>query len=301
MLNKHFIIPFLLAYLVTACTPAEPEPETFPFIIFKTGSGFIKDGSAVPPGGTVKIGISATGGGAAITNLVVRREADGVVTTETDRGMYIVSGGLDTTLIYTRGYANAERWKIFIMNSLRDTATATMTVLKGAGSAWGEISYYPSVVLGMQSNVTHPCYLDLTSGTAYTKAGVAGHEAAIDLSVFWYLTSGISSPTLTCPSYPSALTWFPEYSSWTVRNQTLYDYYSSDNDLVSETQFASAKNDSLLVTAYRSQTVSGLSKFAYSGKIVPFRTSAGRYGLLKVIRADERADGTVEVAIKIQK
>jgi len=301
MQNKATIILFFLVSLVTACTPMEPEPETFPFIIFKTGSGFIADGSSVPPGGTVKIGISATGGGAAITNLVVKREADGVVSTEADRGMYIVSGGLDTTLIYTRGYANTERWKIFIMNSLRDTATATLTVLKGSGSAWGEINYYPSVVLGMQSNVTHPCYLDLASGTAYTKVNVTGNEAAVDLSVFWYLTSGISSPTLTCPSYLSALTWFPEYSSWPVRNQTLYDYYSSDNDLVSETHFAAAENDSLLVTAYRSQTVSGQSKFAYTGKIVPFRTSSGRYGLLKVIRADERADGTMEVAIKIQK
>lgn len=301
MPDRTFIILFLLASLFTACTPMEPEPETFPFIIFKTGSGFIADGSAVAPGGTVKIGISATGGGAAITNLVVKREADGVVTTETDRGLYILSGGLDTTLIYTRGYANTERWEILIMNSLRDTATASLTVLKGAGSAWGEISYYPSVVLGMQSNVTHPCYLDLTTGIAYTKVSVTGNEPAVDLSVFWYLTSGISSPTLTCPSYPSALTWFPEYSSWSVKNQTLYDYYSSDNDLVSDAHFASAENDSLLVTAYRSQTVSGQSKFAYTGKIVPFRTSDGSYGLLKVIRADERADGTVEVAIKIQK
>lgn len=301
MPDRTCIILFLLASLITACTPMEPEPETFPFIIFKTGSGFITDGSAVPPGGTVKIGISATGGGAAITNLVVKRDADGVVTTETDRGLYIMSGGLDTTLIYTRGYANTERWKIFIMNSLRDTATASIMILKGAGSAWGEISYYPSVVLGMQANVTHPCFLDLASGNAYTKVTVTGNEAAVDLSVFWYLTSGISSPTLTCPSYPAALNWFPDYSSWPVRNQTLYDYYSSDNDLVSEAQFVSAENDSLLVTAYRSQTVSGQSKFAYTGKIVPFRTSSGRYGLLKVIRADERADGTVEVAIKIQK
>ena len=301
MSNKTSIILFFLASLVTACTPMEPEPETFPFIIFKTGSGFIADGSAVPPGGTLKIGISATGGGGAITNLVVKREADGVVTTETDRGMYIVSGGLDTTLIYTRGYANKERWEIFIMNSLRDTATATITVLKGAGTAWGDINYYPSVVLGMQSNETHPCFLDLDSGVAYTRVSVTGNEPTVDLSVFWYLTSGTSSPTLTCPSYPSALTYFPEYSSWTVRNQTLYDYYTSDNDLVSEAQFTAAENDSLLVTAYRSQSVSGLSKYAYTGKIVPFRTSEGRYGLLKVIRADERADGTMEVAIKIQK
>lgn len=301
MSNRVFLFLFLLASFIAGCTPIDPEPGTFPFIIFRTGAGFISDGASVPPGTAMHFGITATGGGGAITNLVVRRQADGVTTTEADLGLYISHGGLDTNLIYIRSYAVIEKWEFFVMNSYRDTATFSMTVLKGAGSAWGEINYYPSVILGMQSNATFPHYLDLNAGVAYNSSSVTDNGSSVDMAVFWYLTSGNSSPTLTCPGYNSALTYYPEFASWTVRNQTLYDYYTSDNNLITEAQFSKAENDSLLVTAYRSQTVSGQSKFAYTGKIVPFRISDGRYGLLKVIRADERADGTVEVAIKIQK
>jgi len=293
------VLPLL--FLVSSCTPVEPEPDTNPFLIFKTGSGFLTNGTAIAPGGTLKFGISGTGGGAAITNLVVKRIADGVTTTLTDKGMWKPVGGIDTTLVFARGYAEVERWIFFIMNAYRDTASISMTILKGTGSAWGEINYYHSVTLGMQSNAIYPHYLDLTTGLAYDQSSVTGNESVIDMAVFYYLSSGKSSPTLTCPYYNSAITYYPEFEDWPIRNQTLYDYYSSDYDLVSASEFDRAENDSLLVSAYRSQSVSGQSKFAYTGKIVPFRTSDGKYGMLKVIRADEQTDGSMELAIKIQK
>jgi hypothetical protein len=215
--------------------------------------------------------------------------------------MYISYGGLDTTLTYTRGYGQAEKWVFSVMNSHRDTASASLTVLRGAGSAWGEINYHPSIRIGLQENSSLPHFVDLHSGTAWDAAGVAGYEAEVDMAAFWYLTSGTSSPTLTCPAYSSALTYYPLFGSWSVKNQTMYDYYTSDNDLVTPAQFELADNDSLLVNAYRPGSVSGQSKFAYTGKVVPFRTADGRYGLLRVIRADETPSGEMEIAVKIQK
>jgi hypothetical protein len=91
------------------------------------------------------------------------------------------------------------------------------------------------------------------------------------------------------------------FGSWGVRNQTLYDYYTSDNNLVTVAKFDEAANDSLLVNAYRPGSVSGQSKFAFTGKVVPFRTADGKYGLIKVIHADETPSGEMEIAIKIQK
>jgi len=290
----------LLPLLVLAgCTPE--EPETTPLVLLKGGGTYTADGSAVAPGGTLRFGLSVSGGGGAITNLVVRRISDGVAVTEADRGMYISYGGLDTTLTYTRGYGQAEKWVFSVMNSHRDTASASLTVLRGAGSAWGEINYHPSIRIGLQENSSLPHFVDLHSGTAWDAAGVAGHEAEVDMAAFWYLTSGTSSPTLTCPAYSSALTYYPLFGSWSVKNQTMYDYYTSDNDLVTPAQFELAANDSLLVNAYRPGSVSGQSKFAYTGKVVPFRTADGKYGLLRVIRADETPSGEMEIAVKIQK
>ena len=290
----------LLPLLVLAgCTPE--EPETTPLVLLKGGGTYTADGSAVAPGGTLRFGLSVSGGGGAITNLVVRRISDGVAVTEADRGMYISYGGLDTTLTYTRGYGQAEKWVFSVMNSHRDTASASLTVLRGAGSAWGEIYYHHSIRIGLQENSSLPHFVDLHSGTAWDAAGVAGHEAEVDMAAFWYLTSGTSSPTLTCPAYSSALTYYPLFGSWSVKNQTMYDYYTSDNDLVTPAQFELADNDSLLVNAYRPGSVSGQSKFAYTGKVVPFRTADGKYGLLRVIRADETPSGEMEIAVKIQK
>lgn len=290
----------LLPLLVLAgCTPE--EPETTPLVLLKVGGTYTADGSAVAPGGTLRFGLSVSGGGGAITNLVVRRFSDGVAVTEADRGMYISYGGLDTTLTYTRGYGQVEKWVFSVMNSHRDTATASLTVMKGAGSAWGEISYHSSIRIGLQENSSLPHFVDFHSGIAWDAAGVEGHEAEVDMAAFWYLTSGTSSPTLTCPAYSSALTYYPLFGLWSVKNQTMYDYYTSDNDLVTPAQFELADNDSLLVNAYRPGSVSGQSKFAYTGKVVPFRTADGRYGLLRVIRADETPAGEMEIAVKIQK
>jgi hypothetical protein len=289
----------LLVLVFNGC--GTDEPETTPLILLKSGDSFTADGTAVAPGGTLRFGLSVSGGGGAITNLVVRRVSDGVAVTEADKGMYISYGGLDTTLTYTRGYGQVERWVFSVMNSFRDTASVSLTVLKGAGSAWGEITYHPSIRIGLQDNNSLPHFADLHSGVAWDAAGVAGHEAEVDMAAFWYLTSGNSSPTLTCPAYSSALTYYPLFGSWSVKNQTMYDYYTSDNNLVTAAQFDLAANDSLLVNAYRPGSVSGQSKYAYTGKVVPFRTANGKYGLIKVIRADETPSGEMEIAVKIQK
>ena len=299
MLLRITATVLLLVVALAGCTPQ--EPETTPLVLLKGGGTYTADGSAVAPGGTLRFGLSVSGGGGAITNLVVRRISDGGAVTEADSGMYISYGGLDTTLTYTRGYGQAEKWVFSVMNSHRDTASASLTVLRGAGSAWGEINYHPSIRIGLQENSSLPHFVDLHSGTAWDAAGVAGYEAEVDMAAFWYLTSGTSSPTLTCPAYSSALTYYPLFGSWSVKNQTMYDYYTSDNNLVTPAQFELATNDSLLVNAYRPGSVSGQSKFAYSGKVVPFRTADGRYGLLRVIRADETPAGEMEIAVKIQK
>jgi hypothetical protein len=299
MLLRLKAAAFLVLLVLVRCTPE--EQGTTPLVLLKGGSTYTADGSAVSPGGILRFGLSVSGGGGAITNLVVRRISDGVTVTEADRGMFISYGGLDTTLTYTRGYGQVEKWVFSVMNSHRDTASVSMTVMKGAGSAWSEISYHPSIRIGLQENSSLPHFVDFHTGTAYDAAGVSGHEAEVDMAAFWYLTSGTSSPTLTCPAYSSALTYYPLFGSWSVKNQTMYDYYTSDNNLVTPAQFELAANDSLLVNAYRPGSVSGQSKFAYAGKVVPFRTADGRYGLLRVISADETPAGEMEIAIKIQK
>jgi hypothetical protein len=274
------------------------DSETHPFITFKTGAGLMTDGAYVSPGGLMQFGLIATGGGGVITDLVITRISDGVPVVELDRGMYISVGGLDTTVSFYRGYGNVERWRFFIMNSERDTASVSMVVYKGEGSAYGDINYYPSITLGYQENTEYPQFLDVNTGVSYSLTTVTGNEPLVDLVMLWHTSA---YPTLSCPGYNATQSYYPIFASWTTRNLTTYDYYTSDENLISTDQFDTAENDSLLVAGYKPTLVSGFSKYAYTGKVVPFKTTEGKYGMVKIIRAGEGKDGTAEVAIKIQK
>jgi len=299
---KVYKLFIFLAILLTAISCSEENlSETDPFILLKSGDEFNQSGDYVPIGGQLKFGISAVGDGAAITNLTVQRITDNRTITELDKGMFIQKGGLDTTVTFVKGAADIEKWKFSIMNDHRDTASTTTVIFKGEGSAYGPIDFFPSLTIGYQNSTGLPNYVDLNAGLAYDNSSVSGKESTIDLISYYYISSRKSSPTLSCPSYENARFHFPIISDWDVQNSTLYDYFTCDNDVVSETQFNASQNDSLMVNAYTPNSVSGTCKYCYTGKIIPFKTIEGKYGIIKVIRADENETGSIEIAIKIQK
>ena len=299
--TRKFPILFLAFLLLTLTFCSEEETtDQYPFILLDTGDEFTGEGDRVPVGGQLKFGISAVGGGSAITNLRVKRITEDGAVVELDKGIYIPSGGLDTILLYTKGSAEEETWNFFIMNENRDTSAVFIDIFLGDGSAYGPILYFPSITLGYPTNSGYPYFLDLDSGHVFSQTDVTGSEQEVDLAAFFYFTSGKSSPTLTCPAYPSAQTYYPEFAAWPARNSTLYDYKTTDNNLVSPEQFDEARNDSLLVAGYKPQNTSGLCKFCFTGKVIPFKTAGGKYGMVKVIRADEQAGGSMEIAVKIQ-
>jgi len=274
-----------------------------PVITFKTGS-YTQNEQEIPLGGKLLFGITASSPGAIITNLRIQRISDGNLITEMDKGMYLDNGELDFEYYANKSSADQEIWTFFVMNSNRDTATVSLIVNLTEGSAWSEINHYPSLLIGMQANTELPGFVDLHTGNVYTKSNVSGHEADIDIAAFVYTTSGILSPTLCCPGYTGSTSitgFYPEIASWPVRNSIAYDYYSSDNNLVDAGEFDQAMNDSLLVTSFKPDKVSGLCKYCTAGRIIPCRTQDGKYGLIKVHYADLTETGYMELEIKIQK
>lgn len=297
----HFAVAFLfLLSIVTASCSDEETTDQLPFILLKQGADYTVDGARVPVGGQMKFGLSVVGGGAPITYLRIKRITEVAAVSELDKGIYVATGGIDTSLVFVKSGAEQETWNFFMMNENRDTAYINTTVFLGDGSAYGDIFYYQSITLAYPENDQYPHFLDLNSGAAYGQDNVSGHEQDIDLAAFFYLTSGKNSPTLTCPGYTSAQTYYPVFADWSVKNTTSYDYKTTDNNLVSTEQFDAAQNDSLLVAGYNPQYVSGLCKFCYTGKVIPFKTSGGKYGMVKVIKADEQNGGSMEIAVKIQ-
>jgi hypothetical protein len=302
MKQPLWIILMVIAAGLLSCSKEDPRPANLPILVLKTGD-FTADGALIPVGGKISFGITASTGDAPLTLLRVQRNIGGKKITELDKGFFIEKEGLDYTFNSVKSSAEVEYWSIMVMNANRDSAMITRTVYLGEGSAYGPVQHYTGVRVGMQNNLEYPQFLDLHSGTAYTASTVTCNEALIDFVGFVYLTGGVMSPTLCCPAYTgssSVTGFYPAIGAWAVRNSTLYDYYSSDNNLVDPAYFDAAQTDSLLVESYRPGNVSGLSKFAYTGKIIPFKTNDGKYGLMKVIHSDQVPEGYMELEIKIQ-
>jgi hypothetical protein len=298
---KVYRLFFMLSFIVSFFSCSEEElSDTNPFILLKTDNEFTQNEARVPVGAQMKFGISAIGDGAVITNLTIQRITDTKTITELDQGMYVTSGGLDTTVTFIKSGSEQETWTFSIMNDHRDVSSTSLIVYKGEGSAYGDINYFPSITIGYQDNTSLPFYVDLHTGNTYDNTTVSGNEATVDLVSYYYLSSGTSSPTLSCPSYETARTFHTAMNSWSVKNSVLYDYQTTDNDLISIEEFDAAQNDSLLVNGYLPSSTSGTCKFCYTDKIIPFKTGDGKYGLIKVIRADEIETGSMEIAVKIQ-
>ncbi len=288
-----FIFP-----LIISCEKEETN-NTPPTIEFQDGD-YTQHGDHVPIGGNLKFGITATRGGAPLTNLRVQRITDGAAITELELGLFIEEEVYTHTITAVKSSAQEEEWKFMVMNANRDTAYITRTVYLGEGSAYGPIKHFPSIKIGMQDNSEHPHYLNLNTGETFNNETVAGNEATVDLLGFVYLTGGIMSPTLSCPNYSSVPEHYPSVTNWPDKSSTMYDYNAVDNDLVDPDEFEAATNDSLLVNSYSPGSVSGNCKYCFTGKIIPFRTQEGKYGLIRVIHADEVSEGYMELEIKIQ-
>lgn len=295
-----FVLSLLAGHaLFWSC--AKDEAISHANLILKTGVTYTLNGASIPVGGKISIGVMASGAGVPLTNIRIDRLSGSDTLTQLDRGIYAGNEGLDADFTFSKDTSATELWRIMVMNSDRDTAIKTLLVLRGSGTAYSPINYFSSIKFGLQGNNAIGHFVDVNTGNVFDANSVAGHESEIDVIAYYYITSGLPSPTFTCPGYTAAIGYYPQMSGWPVKNSILYDYQTSDNNLVTTDQFDSALNDSLLVSAYKPDKVSGNCKYGYTGKVIPFKTQEGKYGMIKVLQADEREDGTMEIAVKIQK
>jgi hypothetical protein len=58
-------------------------------------------------------------------------------------------------------------------------------------------------------------------------------------------------------------------------------------------------NHLVKICGYRIPVV--IEQGGYTGKVVPFKTQEGKYGLVKVVHADQKDDGSIQISIKVQK
>lgn len=301
------IISVFSFFIINGCKKKETDKP--PTISFKTGATYTQNGAVVMVGRRLFFGIHAEGISEVITNFTVKKVLDnGTVVTMMDTGMY--ASTLDRNLIFYQNVEDKATWQFTVMDRNHMSAQISMVVNKDPNSTFGGIYYYPSIKMGYQNNTTYGHFMNPTTGTVYMADSATAHPNLMDILIYYIddaNSNNLPSPVLSSPgemdqSSTEAETFYPYIANWTPRNYTLWDisFDNGNNVPLTSSDFYSAQNDSLLIVSYHS--VWGKKKFRWgtAGKIVPFQTTAGKFGLVNIVRADSSDTGIMELAIKIQ-
>jgi hypothetical protein len=226
---------------------------------------------------------------------VIKITKNGTTTTLVDEGHNDAT--LDITKELQLSQGDSLYWNITVMNKDRQSATVTFFT-RDTTRSYGEICAYSGIRLGMQ-NSTIGSYFDPFTGTVYTAADATANQSNVHILTYYYLSSGVPSFTFSSAGDSDAPTYQSAMADWGVKNYTDWDYLT----VVSTAAFDACTNDSLLVASFHSgpNISSRKYKWANSGKVIPFKTTNNKAGLIKVNAINGAESGYVDFDIKIQK
>ena len=305
-MKKYFFlistILILFAFIFNGCKKDE-ELKYPPTISFKTGTGYTQDGAIVQVGHKLFFGIHAEGISEVITNFTIKKVLDnGTIMTVMDTGLY--SSTLDINETFYQNVEDKATWTFSVMDRNHMSAQITMVVYKDPNSTFGGIFYYPSITLGFQHNTSYGHFLDPSTGIVYMNDSATANQSKVNILCYYDTITIPNTPVLSSAGEmdnfsTDAQTYYPCIVGWTTRNYTKWDI-SVDTSPIPIDAFNAAQNDSLLLVSYHEVWGKKKFKYATTGKIIPFKTAAGKLGLIRVIYADGTDSGKMNIAIKIQ-
>jgi hypothetical protein len=280
--------------VIVLCSCNKDSNESLPTLNLKTNAGYTINNSYLS-NHIVKFGIIATGKDANITNLIIKCSGKNFTKTIVDEGSN--TGLLDIDKSFANVWGDSLQWTITVMDHNRNFTTLNL-VTYDTSKTFAPIYSYTNIEMGMQNNTTIPQLLNAVNGTLYTLTQGQQSPQLIDVLCYYYVTSGLPSYTFSSVGDMDAPTYYSIISSFNPKNYTDWDYATQITPLA----FDNCNNDSLLVASFHAGA--GFSsrkyKFADAGKVVPFKTAAGKIGLIKVLSVSGNEVGKIVFDLKIQ-
>ena len=168
-------------------------------------------------------------------------------------------------------------------------------------TTYGSISTYSAKLLGGQNNATLGSFFASDSGVVVSSSAAgasASVQGRIDL-VYFYGTSNQASIGAPNDSVVAiAHNGSTSLSTWTVKNAT--KFYATT---LSPSTFTASANDSLIKTIDATSYSASLVNMLTVGKVVAFKTAAGKFGLFHVsaIGGTTGSDRSITIDVKVQK
>ncbi len=294
--NKIILISLaVFINMIFLCSCNKDNNESLPILNLKTNASYTINNCYLS-NHLVKFGIIATGKDANITNLVIKCTGKNITKTIVDEGSN--TGLLEIDKTFTNVWGDSLQWTITVMDHNRNFATLSL-VTYDTTKTYAPIHSYTNIEMGMQNNTTLPQLLNAVTGTPYTLTQGQQSPQLVDILCYYYFaTPSQPSYTFSSAGDMDAPTYYSIISSFNPRNYTDWDY----STLVTPLAFDNCNSDSLLVASFHSGA--GFSsrkyKFADVGKVVPFKTAAGKIGLIKVLSVSGNEAGKIVFDLKIQ-
>lgn len=306
-MNSHFvkslIITLFLFVIIVMVSCNKDDDHKPPTISFKMGSKYTFDGETVMVGNQLIFGIQANGVDANITNFTIKKSlTDGNSVVMMDTALN--NGSLSIDKIFYQSVEEQVNWIFTVMDKNRLSSSISLTVYKDPDSEFGDIYYYPSITMGYQNNSEYGHFLNPFTGKVYFEDSATILQDNMHILVYYIVDQDLPSPVFSSPGEmdnfsEEALLFYPYIANWQTRKFTHWDI-SVDDEPISVEDFDEAENDSLLIVSYHEVWGKKKFKWATNGRVIPFRTANGKFGLVKVINAEHSESGKIEFAIKIQ-
>jgi hypothetical protein len=293
-----------LIMIVSACTREEtPDP---PFIELVSGTEMTTDSAVLMTGQAIRFHIRATAIEEPLTNLTIKMWYNGTSRSMLDTGIY--ENSFSWKKVFYQGIEDTAYWEITVMDKNRLKNSTGIMIFKDPDSQFSAIRYYSPVTLGFQQNTETGHFFDTRNGRVFDSDSAQLFQNLIDVLCYFKYSEdngvNLPSPTFSSPGESAnpgdelyAL-FYPELTGWETRNYTKWDI-RADNG-ISESDFNSAWNDSLLIVSYDDVWGKKKYKWALPGLFIPFQTSLGRKGIVHIIDADMIESGSITFEMKVQ-
>jgi hypothetical protein len=279
----------ILYLLVNSCIkPALSEIE--PVIHFKIEAHYIFADTSLSPGTQYKVGIIASSAnGENLTNLIVE-----------SNGVRVFDKGYNQSDIYedillTKNLDETEKLSFIIRNKARKADTLRL-VISRLQITYSPILKFNNIILGAQDNLTIGNYFSFQNAQLYTQAEAYINQELIDI-LYYYDASGDAN-TLASPgaNLSGIISGNDSPQNWAVKRTTRY---SREALLINDQEFASAENDSLIISNLFTDG-GRKAKQLQNNQYFGVQTNENKYGIIRIVAVNGQTSGDIQISLILQ-
>jgi hypothetical protein len=290
---RKLIVPLLLSIvLLMGCEKNETD-HIPPSIKFVTSPGFVHSDTVLAMGESYRVGIIAENHEVNLTNFIIKVETD-EMETYLDSGMNTASLQYEKTFV--KGIKPVENWRFIIRDKEGKSAEVGFTISMDTTSSFGQVLYHPSVDLGAQNNEFGNFY-SLGLDSVFILENAFLNQSVIDMC-YYYDFIDTDENTIASPGAnidATVYTGDAGIENWELRRTTRYKIAN-----ITEDDFMSAVNDSLLIAVYGQSDGNRKAKNLAPGMFFSFKNEEGKVGLFRVNTVSGTDEGTINISIKVQ-